>query len=122
MIDEIEVGVIEKAKDISHELLVKLLIAQAKRDPEHLTNIMDAESQPRSYTYDPQGRLKKDIDALNHVTEYNYVTVAGSQIKTVRTTNGFGMIQLAAGQDTSDITVTNLNAGYTIKLRDAFSS
>ena len=56
------------------------------------------------------------------VSEYNYTTVAGSQIKTVRTTNGFGMIQLAAGQDTSDITVTNLNAGYTIKLRDAFSS
>ncbi len=57
-----------------------------------------------------------------YVSEYNYTTVAGSQIKTVRTTDGFGMIQLAAGQTTSDITVTNMDAGYTIKFRDAYSS
>lgn len=56
------------------------------------------------------------------VSEYNYTTVAGSEIKTARTTDGFGLIKLAAGQTTSDITVTNLNATYTIKLRNAYSS
>ncbi len=56
------------------------------------------------------------------VSEYNYTTVAGTQIKTVKTTDGFGLIQLAASADTSDITVTNLNAGYTIKFRNAYSS
>ena len=57
-----------------------------------------------------------------YVTEYNYTTVAGSQIGTARTTDGFGIIQLEASSDTSDITVTNLNAGYTIKFRNAYSS
>lgn len=56
------------------------------------------------------------------VSEYNFTTVAGSQIKTVKTTDGFGIIQLAAGQTTSDITVVNLNATFTIKLRNAYSS
>jgi len=56
------------------------------------------------------------------VSEYNYTTVAGSQIKTVQTSDGFGMIQLAAGHTTSDITVTNLDVGYTIKFRDGFSA
>lgn len=57
-----------------------------------------------------------------YVTEYNYTTVAGTQIGTARTTDGFGLIQLAAAADTSDITVTNLNASYTIKFRNAYSS
>jgi len=57
-----------------------------------------------------------------YVTEYNYTTVAGNQIKTVRTTTGFGMIQLAAAATTATITVTNLNAGYLIKLRNAYSA
>jgi len=56
------------------------------------------------------------------VTEYNYTEVAGSQIKTVQTTDGFGVLQLAASATTATITVSNLNAGYTIKFRDATSS
>lgn len=57
-----------------------------------------------------------------YVTEYNYTTVAGTQIGTARTTDGFGFIQLAASSTTADITVTNLDAGYTIKFRNAYSS
>ncbi len=57
-----------------------------------------------------------------YVTEYNYTTVAGSQIGTARTTDGFGIIQLAAAGTTADLTVTNLDAGYTIKFRNAYSS
>jgi len=56
------------------------------------------------------------------VTEYNYATVAGSQIKTVQTTDGFGMLQIAPTLTTATITVANLDAGYTIKLRNAYSS
>ncbi len=56
------------------------------------------------------------------VSEFNYVTVNGSQIKTVKTTNGFGIIQLGASRTTADIGVTNLDAGYTIKFRNAYSS
>ena len=57
-----------------------------------------------------------------YVSEYNYTTVAGSQIKTVKTTDGFGIIQLGAARTTADIGVTNLKAGYTIKLRNAYSA
>ena len=57
-----------------------------------------------------------------YVTEYNYTTVAGSQIKTVQTTTGFGMIQLAAAATTATIAVTNLAATYTIKFRNAYSA
>jgi len=57
-----------------------------------------------------------------YVTEYNYTTVAGTQIKTVQTTDGFGILQLAAGATTATITVANLDAGYTIKFRNAYSS
>ena len=55
-------------------------------------------------------------------TKYNYTTVAGSQIKTVQTTDGHGIIQLVASGTTADITVTNLKATYTIKLRNAYSA
>jgi hypothetical protein len=57
-----------------------------------------------------------------YVTEYNYTTVAGSQIKTVQTTDGFGILQIAPSATTETITVSNLNAGYTIKLRNAYSA
>ena len=57
-----------------------------------------------------------------YVTEYNYTTVAGSQIGTARTTDGFGIIQLAASATTATIAVTNLAAGYLIKFRNAYSS
>jgi len=56
-----------------------------------------------------------------YITEYNYTTVAGSQIKTVRTTDGFGIIQIGAGLTTSTITATNLNAGWTAKFRNAYA-
>ena len=56
-----------------------------------------------------------------YVTEYNYTTVAGSQINTVQTTGGFGLIQLAAAASTSGLTITNLNAGYTVKFRNGWS-
>ncbi len=57
-----------------------------------------------------------------YLTEYNYATVNGSQIKTVQTSDGFGLIQLAAGASTSTLTVSNLNGGYTIKFRNAYSA
>lgn len=57
-----------------------------------------------------------------YVTEYNYATVAGSQIKTVQTTDGFGMLKLASSATTTTISVANLDAGYTIKFRNAYSS
>ena len=56
------------------------------------------------------------------VTEYNYTTVEGSQIKTVQTTDGFGMLQIAASATTATLSVANLNATYTIKLRNAYSA
>ncbi len=58
------------------------------------------------------------------VSEYNYTTVAGSQIKTTTTGAGLGVIQLAAGESISDMTLgaINLDAGYTIKFRNAYSS
>ena len=57
-----------------------------------------------------------------YITEYNYATVNGTQIKTVQTTDGFGMIQLGAARTTADITVSNLAANYTIKFRNAYSA
>ena len=57
-----------------------------------------------------------------YVTEYNYATVAGSQIGTARTTDGFGLLQIAAAATTATISVANLNATYTIKLRNAYSA
>lgn len=57
-----------------------------------------------------------------YVTEYNYATVAGTQIKTVQTTDGFGILQIAAAATTATISVANLDATYTIKLRNAYSS
>jgi hypothetical protein len=57
-----------------------------------------------------------------YVSEYNYTTVNAIQIKTTKTTDGFGILQLEAGRTTADITVTNLDAGFQIKFRDAYSS
>lgn len=57
-----------------------------------------------------------------YVSEFNYTTVAAIQIKTVKTTDGFGLIQLGAARTTADISVTNLDAGYTIKFRNAYSA
>ena len=57
-----------------------------------------------------------------YVTEYNYTTVAGTQVNTTQTGTGLGILQLAPAGTTSDITVANLDAGFTIKLRAAYSS
>jgi hypothetical protein len=54
-----------------------------------------------------------------YVSEYNYTTVAGTQINTTQTTDGFGLIQLASGGSTSTLSVSNLDAGWTAKFRDA---
>lgn len=56
-----------------------------------------------------------------YVTEYNYCTVVGTQIRTVQTTGGFGLIQLIAGASTSGLTITNLDVGYTVKFRNGWS-
>jgi len=68
--------------------------------------------------------LVKMVDSGSgiYVSEYNYTTVEGSQIKTTRTSDGLGIIQLGATRTTLDLTVANLDAGYTIKFRDAYSS
>lgn len=57
------------------------------------------------------------------VTEYNYTTVAGSQIKSTSTGAGLGILQLAAGESISDMSLgsINFNASYTIKFRNAYS-
>ncbi len=55
------------------------------------------------------------------VSEYNFVTVAGSQINTVQTTGGFGLIQLATNASTSGLSVANLDAGWTAKFRNGWS-
>ena len=57
-----------------------------------------------------------------YVTEYNYTTVAGTQIKTTATTDGMGIIQLGAASATSDLSIANLNAGYTVKFRNAHTA
>jgi len=57
-----------------------------------------------------------------YITEYNYTTVAGTQISSTATGTGLGIIQLAAGANTSTISVSNLDAGYQIKFRNAYSS
>ena len=58
-----------------------------------------------------------------YTTKFRYTSVAGTQINS-RTTNGFGLLQLAAGESIADMTLTgiNLKAGYKIKFRNAYSS
>jgi len=56
-----------------------------------------------------------------YVSEYNYATIAGSQTKTIQTTGGFGLIQLAAAANITTITTTNLTSPV-IKFRDGWSA
>ena len=56
------------------------------------------------------------------VTEYNYTTIEGTQTSAVQTTDGMGLLQLAAGLSTSTMTVSNLDAAYTIKFRNGYSA
>jgi len=57
-----------------------------------------------------------------YISEYNYCTVAGTRIKTVQTTGGDGIIKLEASRTTADLTITNLDATYTVKFRDGWSA
>lgn len=56
------------------------------------------------------------------VTEYNYTEVNSVQIKTIQTTSGLGMIQLDSSASTSTISVTNTNAGWTVKFRNGWTA
>lgn len=57
-----------------------------------------------------------------YVSEYNYTTIAGTQTNAVQTTDGMGLLQLAASATTSTFSVANLDATYTIKFRNGFSA
>jgi hypothetical protein len=57
-----------------------------------------------------------------YTSKYNYTTIAGTEITSVRTTAGFGIIQIAAGLTTSTISISNLDAGWTAKIRDGWSA
>lgn len=54
-----------------------------------------------------------------YVSEYAYVEIAGSQIKTVQTTGGFGLLQLAAAANITTVTTLNLSS-VTKKFRDGY--
>jgi len=62
-----------------------------------------------------------------YVTEYNYFEVCATvdgvytQVKTVRTTDGFGILQLAPGANISTITITNTTGTPVKKFRDAYA-
>jgi len=55
------------------------------------------------------------------VSEYNYVTLAGTRERSVQTTGGLGYLQLEAAAASSDITIVNLSS-YSIKFRDGYSA
>lgn len=57
-----------------------------------------------------------------YVTEYNYATIAGTQTSAVQVTDGLGLLQLSSGASTSTLSISNLNAGWTAKFRDAYTS
>lgn len=57
-----------------------------------------------------------------YVSKYNYTTIAGTEIATVRTTLGTGIIQIDAALTTSTLTVSNLDAGWTAKFRNGWSA
>lgn len=52
------------------------------------------------------------VDAGNSIftSEYNYTTIAGTQTKSIRTTAGSGILQLAPTINVSTITITNLSS------------
>lgn len=54
------------------------------------------------------------------VSEYSYVEVNSVQIKTVQTTGGFGILQLAAGANISTVTTTNITSPVKT-FRDGYS-
>jgi len=54
-----------------------------------------------------------------YVTEYAYVEINDAQIKTVQTTDGFGILQIAAGANISTITTSNITDAV-VKTRDGY--
>ena len=54
--------------------------------------------------------LVKMVDSGSgiYVSEYAYVSIAGTQTKTVQTTGGFGILQLAPAANITTVTTTNL--------------
>lgn len=75
-------------------------------------------------------KLVKMIDSGDgvYVSEYAYFEVCATadgtytQVKTVRTTDGFGIIQLAADANITTVTVTNTTGDLVKKFRDGFSA
>jgi len=55
------------------------------------------------------------------VTEYRYITIAGSQVKGIKTTGGDGIPKLAAGTNVSTITTANITTSVE-KFRDGWSA
>ena len=75
-------------------------------------------------------KLVKMVDSGDgiYVTEFGYFEVCAtidgtySQVKSVRTTDGFGLIQLAPASNITTVTVTNSTGTLTKKFRDGYSS
>lgn len=55
-----------------------------------------------------------------YVSEYAYVTINGTQTKLVQTTDGFGILQIAAAANVSTITTSNLST-VTVTFRDGYA-
>lgn len=68
-------------------------------------------------------KLIKMVDSGDgvFVSEYNYVEINGTQIKTVQTTDGFGLLQLDAAANVSTISTSNLTSA-SVKFRDGWSA
>jgi len=70
-----------------------------------------------AFTYE----LVKMVDSGSGivVSEYAYCTLNGSQTKNVQTTDGFGVLQIAAAANVSTISTTNLSSGV-VTFRDGY--
>jgi len=70
-----------------------------------------------SFTY----KLVEMVDSGSgiYVTEYAYVELNGVQTRSVQTTDGFGILQLASGANITTVTTTNLTS-VTKKFRDGY--
>ena len=68
-------------------------------------------------------KLVKMVDSGDgiFISEFNYTEVDSSQIKTVQTTDGFGLLQIDAAANVSTISVSNLTTPV-VKFRDGWSA
>jgi len=55
------------------------------------------------------------------ISEYNFVTIAGTQTRSVSVTDGFGLLVLDAGENVSTISTTNLTTAV-VKFRNGWSA